>query len=200
MRFQRLLPLALPLSLLAATPALAADRSVSVSEYDFKPGNVQVDPGDTVTWEFNGPEGEPEHTATARPGQPDRWNSGFKARGSSYSRVFTKPGRYQYFCLPHPNMVGAVQVGSDTVRKSFRGAKARGGRGAVKLSLTLAEDAKVTLTVKGASKKRVTKNLKKGKRSLTVKRLRAGRYKVAFTAVDAFDKKTSGRASAAVSR
>jgi plastocyanin len=201
MRFQRLLPLALPLSLLAAAPAFAADQDVSVNEFDFKPGSVRVEPGETVTWNFNGnPAEEPEHTSTSMPGQPDSWNSRLKAPGTTYSRVFSKPGRYQYFCQPHPNMVGVVQVGSDTVRKSFRGAKARGGRRAIKLTLTMAEDAKVTLSVKGASRKRVTKSLKKGKRSITLKRLKAGRYSVSFVGVDAFDKKTSGKGSATVTR
>ena len=200
MRFQRLLLLTLPLSLLAAAPALAADQSVSVAEFELSPASVQVEPGATVSWNFNGnPAEEPEHTATADPGQPDRWDSELKAPGTTYSRVFSKPGRYQYFCQPHPNMIGVVQVGQDEVKRSFK-AKPRGGRKAIRLSLTMAEDARVKVSVKGPSRKSVTKSLKKGKRSLTVKRLKAGRYSLTVTGVDAFDKRTTVKGKATVRR
>jgi hypothetical protein len=31
-------------------------------------------------------------------------------QGQTYSRTFTEPGRYAYFCDPHPSMTGEVVV------------------------------------------------------------------------------------------
>jgi len=47
------------------------------------------------------------HTVTA----DDRsWDSGMLRDGQRYTRTFTTPGRYPYFCLPHPYMRGTVVV------------------------------------------------------------------------------------------
>ena len=44
----------------------------------------------------------------------------------------------------------------------------------------------------------MSKRLKAGKRTLTVKRLKAGSYRATVTAQDAFDKKTTKKATATV--
>ncbi len=40
------------------------------------------------------------------------WDSGFIAGGRSFSRRFTEPGTYRYFCIPHEGagMLGTVIV------------------------------------------------------------------------------------------
>ena len=193
MRTTRLLLPALLLLLALAAPALAEDKTVDAPDYEFAPKNTSISVGDTVTWNFTGPS---EHTATSNPGQPAKFDSGLKAKGTTYAFTFEKAGKYQYFCRPHEDfMKGTITVGSDAAAKSFTKAAITGGSGKVKVALTLKEDAKVTLAVKGPKKKSVSKRLKAGKRSLTVKGLKAGSYKATVTAQDAFDKKTTKKST-----
>ncbi len=79
-------------------------------------------------------------------------------------------------------MKGSVTVGKDPVAKSFTKASIKGSSARVKATVTLKEDAKVTLSVKGLKKKSVTKSLKKGKRSVSVGKLKAGSYKATVVA------------------
>ena len=195
----RIVPL-LPLSLLAvaafAAPALAEDKSVGAPDYEFTPKSVSVDVGDSITWNFTGPS---EHTATSNSGQPDKFDSGLKAKGGTFTHTFTKPGKFQYFCRPHEEfMKGTVTVGKDAVAKSFKSAKVKGAASSIKLTVTLKEAAKVTLSAKGPKNKSVSKRLKAGKRTLTLKKLKAGSYKTTVTAQDDFDKKTTKKAKATV--
>lgn len=195
MRSIQALALALLGVLLVAAPAGAEDASVSVPDFEFAPTRVQVDPGDTVTWNFVGPT---DHTATSARGESERWDSGFVQAGQTYERTFENPGRWSYYCRPHPFMKGSVTVGEDDFAKSFKGAKVAGANGSLKVSLRLLEDAKVTVSVKGPKRKKVTKSLDAGKRSVKVGRLREGSYKVTVVAQDAFDVKTTKRAKTAV--
>jgi plastocyanin len=190
-------PLALAGVLAAAAPVGAADARLDVVDYYFSPSSAQVDPGDTVTWSFVGPT---DHTTTSKAGQAERWGSPLEGPGKTFAHTFTKPGKFQFYCRPHPYMTGTVTVGSDAVAKSFTRSTVKGGRGSVTASVTLAEAAKVTLTAKakGRKAKSVTKRLAKGKRKLRVGRLAAGSYKVTLVAVDDFDRKTSRRATARV--
>jgi plastocyanin len=196
MRIARLLPLALLAVAALAAPALAEDRTVGAPDYEFTPKSASIDVGDTVTWTFDGPS---EHTATSNAGQPDKFDSGLKAEGTTFAFTFTKPGKYQYFCRPHEEfMKGTVTVGTDAVAKSFTSAKVKGSGSAIKLTVTLKEGAKVTLSAKGPKNKSVSKRLKAGKRTLTLKKLKAGTYKTTVTAQDDFDKKTTKKAKATV--
>jgi plastocyanin len=196
MRTTRLIAPALITALALAAPAAAEDQTVNAPDYEFAPKNTSIAVGDTVTWNFTGPS---EHTATSNSGQPDKFDSGLKAKGTTFSHTFETPGKYQYFCRPHEDfMKGVITVGTDAVAKSFAKAKVTGTGSSVKVALTLKEDAKVTLSVKGPKKKSVSKRLKAGKRTLTVKKLKAGTYKATVTAQDAFDKKTTKKAKATV--
>ncbi|MBN1527919.1 MAG: cupredoxin domain-containing protein [Thermoleophilaceae bacterium] len=197
MRQTRLIAPALISALALAAPAVAEDKTVDTTkDYEFAPKSTSIAVGDTVTWTF--PDSV-EHTATSYKGQPDKFDSGLKADGGTFAHTFDKPGKYQYFCRPHEDfMKGVITVGKDAVAKSFTKAAVSGGASSVKVALTLKEDAKVTLSVKGPKKKSVTKSLKKGKRTLTVKKLKAGTYKTTVTAQDAFDRKTTKKATAGV--
>ena len=73
---------------------------------------------------------------------------------------------------------------------TFKKAKATGLRKAVRLSLTLNEEAAVTWAVKGKAEK-IKKRYRAGKVRQTVKRLDPGRYSVKVTAVDRFADKSS---------
>ncbi|HEU0024235.1 MAG TPA: plastocyanin/azurin family copper-binding protein [Thermoleophilaceae bacterium] len=196
MRTARLIPLALLSLLLCAPAVLAADHAVSAPDFDFAPRNLTIEPGDTVTWNFEGPT---EHTSSSNPGQVEKWESGLKAAGTSFSHTFTKPGKFQYFCQPHADfMKGTVTVGSDSVAKSFTKVKLKGSARSIKATVTLKEAAKVTFSVKGPKRKKVTKRLKKGKRSLTIRKLSKGSYKTKVVAQDDFDKKTTKKGKTSV--
>ena len=191
MRSRRLLPLAVLLTSLAlASPAMGADRTVSVVDFEFQPREVQIEPGDTITWNFvNG-----GHTTTAAGGQPERWNSGgdtgaTSPAGAIFQHTFATPGRFNYFCIPHASfMKGVVVVGEDEFPKSqsrFRQVR-RGNR--ITFKFTLVEPAKVVAKLRGPSRRSATRRrLAPGSHSIAFRRLRDGTYRgtVAFT--DDFD-------------
>ena len=80
----------------------AASTSVTISDFQFAPGGVTVNVGDTVTWTNTGPT---PHSATASDGSFD---TGIMDEGSSGSHTFTEAGTFAYICTPHPNMKGTV--------------------------------------------------------------------------------------------
>ena len=71
---------------------------------NFLQSRLQVTVGTTVEWKNNDPL---PHTVTA---VDKSFNSGLINPGKTYSRTFTKPGTYSYFCTPHPFMKGVVVV------------------------------------------------------------------------------------------
>ena len=82
----------------------AASAGVTISDFQFAPGNVTVNVGETVTWSNNGPTG---HSATATNGSFD---TGVLQKGSSGSHTFSQAGTFSYFCKPHPFMKGTIVV------------------------------------------------------------------------------------------
>jgi plastocyanin len=80
----------------------------------FQPDPIQVQVGDTVTWTNDDLE---SHTVTSGSNgvSDNKFNSSpnfipLMASGTTFSHTFTEPGKYPYFCLLHPNMVGTVIV------------------------------------------------------------------------------------------
>lgn len=199
MRPQRLLiPLALLSPLALASPAMAADTSVGVIDFEFQPKSLNIDVGDTVTWNFI----QAGHTATSDPGQPVSWNSSEQtnAAGTSYPKTFSQPGRYSYFCTPHAAfMKGVVTVGSDRYPKSASKFKlARKGK-KITVSFTLRESARVVATLKGPVKKKATrKRLEPGRHSISFKKLKPGKYASSVTFTDDFDRLTKVKKSAVI--
>ncbi len=89
----------------------------------FDPIGLRIEPGQTIRW-VNRDAGN-SHTATAyHPdnfGRPRRmpsaaspWDSDYLLPGESFSVTLTKPGVYDYYCVPHEHagMVGRIIVGS----------------------------------------------------------------------------------------
>lgn len=70
----------------------------------FSPNPVEVKVGETVRWVNDDSQG---HTVTSKDGTFD---SGIMGKGQSFSHTFDSAGEYQYFCEPHPTMVGTVVV------------------------------------------------------------------------------------------
>jgi plastocyanin len=196
MRVQRvLLPLALLTFFASASPAAAFDWKVSVVDYEFMPAENRISLGDSVTWNFT----VAGHTSTSKRGQPDSWNSvptGTNPAGSSFTKVFNTPGRYQYVCIPHQSfpMTGVIEVGTDEVVDSIDNLKSKRTGRRVRLSFLLNEPAKVTYRLTGPSRRTVKRGrLEAGTRSFTVRRLRRGTYRGVLTVVDDFDKKLTPR-------
>jgi plastocyanin len=196
MRRKRLIlaPLTAVAALGLASPSLAADFGVGVeSTFEFAPKTQTVGVGDTVTWNFN----DSGHSTTSLPGQPDKWDSDIKDKGAVFQHTFTKPGKYQYLCVPHRDfMKGTIVVGSDTVKKTVGAVSAKVKGKQVTVSFKLNEGAVGTLKLTGAAKRTVkTKRLAAGKHTVVVKRLKAGSYKGTLTLSDDFDHKTTQKKS-----
>lgn len=194
----RTIRLALPLAVLTvlavASPAAAFDWKTEVVDFEFKPAERRIALGDTVTWNFS----VAGHTATSVRGQPDSWNSvdsGTNEAGTSYTKQFNVPGRYQYVCTPHKTfMKGVIEVGTDAVVDSLDEFRSKRTGNRVKLSFLLNEAATVTYRLKGPTRRTVKLGrLRAGTRSFTVRRLRRGTYRGVLTVVDDFDKKITPR-------
>jgi plastocyanin len=189
------LPLALALVLVPAAPAAAFDWSVEAAEdFTFKPAERKIALGDSVTWSFTA-EG---HTSASVGGQADSWRSiedGVNPVGSTYSRVFDKPGRFQYVCLQHRDfMKGVIEVGTDAVVDSIDNFRSKRTGNRVKISFLLNEPATVRYALRGPSRRTVRRGrLPKGTHSFTLRRLRRGTYRGVLTVVDDFDKKITPR-------
>jgi len=78
--------------------------AVSIVDFAFQPGSVEVAAGGTVTWTNTG---QATHTVTADDGTFD---SGQLAPGSSFSQTFDTAGTFTYHCAIHPQMTGTITV------------------------------------------------------------------------------------------
>jgi plastocyanin len=193
MRPQRLLlPLTLALALGSASPAMAAD--VTIPDFLFSPDDLEIAVGETVTWRFND---DVRHSTKSKPGQAESWNSGLKAAGETFTRTFTKPGRLNYICEPHPFMQASVTVGEDEVGDTVdRLRDKRRGDDSVKITYELNEAAKVTYKLKGPSPRSVKRKREKaGRHSFRLKNLKPGKYRGTLTLVDDYDKKATAKNS-----
>jgi plastocyanin len=193
---QRLLLGALALTLVlpataAAEPGArqAASASVRVADFLFKPSFTRIEPGDSVTWTFVGPD---VHNATSQFSSPERFTSDDQLPGKSYTRVFPNAGRFPYICTIHEEMTGVVQVGPDTVDPKLTRTKAKRGKTSVRVSFRLSEPAKVSAFVTKPGKRKKlrrakAKQFEDGSGSISIKRsgLAPGRYRVTVTAKDA---------------
>ena len=71
---------------------------------DYSPNILTVPVGTTVTW-IN--KDVSVHTVTDR---GRLFNSGNMRKGKKWSYTFTEIGEFDYYCIPHPWMVGKVIV------------------------------------------------------------------------------------------
>jgi plastocyanin len=91
-------------------PTQVATTSVGTYDSYFSPRTIAVAPGTTVRWTNYG---QKAHTVTSRDGQFD---SGELLPGATFSRTFSTPGVYYYYCRHHTGqrMEGAIVVGQGT--------------------------------------------------------------------------------------
>ncbi|MCM2281744.1 MAG: plastocyanin/azurin family copper-binding protein [Bdellovibrionaceae bacterium] len=88
----------------------------------FEPATISIRVGDTVRWTNTSSSlihtvtfdaslaDDPSHVEL--PAGADPFNSGNIAPGGTFTRTFTVPGTYRYFCIPHEDepMVGSITV------------------------------------------------------------------------------------------
>jgi plastocyanin len=195
MRFRRLLALApaVLLALAGASPAMAVDWNVDVTNYMFTPSERQIEVGDKVIWSFR----DGGHTATSRPGQGERWDSDLQSGGATYEHTFTKPGRYQYFCRPHDSfMRGVIEVGDDAVSDTVDKFRSKRRGRSVTISFVLNEPARMTYRLKGPSRRTVKRaRLETGDHRFKLSRLARGSYRGTLTLADDFDNEVTPRSS-----
>ena len=89
------------------TAAHAAERSsaaIAVQEFKFAPSVLTVRVGTTVRWTNHD---EETHTITSATGA---FASAGLGHEEGFSQIFTRPGRYEYFCALHPHMKATVVV------------------------------------------------------------------------------------------
>jgi len=89
----------------AQAPTSGGGTKVSVQDNTFKPGDIKVKSGDTVTFTNDG--GVP-HTVTATDGAD--FDSGTLAPGKTFSFVAAGHGKISYVCTIHPGMQGTITV------------------------------------------------------------------------------------------
>jgi plastocyanin len=77
---------------------------VLIRANSFQPGNLQLAAGSSVI--FTNLD-RIAHTATARDGS---WDTGLLGQGDSWEVVFSEPGVYEYYCIPHPSMRARIEV------------------------------------------------------------------------------------------
>jgi plastocyanin len=79
-------------------------RDVHTVGQAYQPDELIVAPGTAVNF-YN--DDTDIHTITAKDGSFD---SGLMFQGGNWAHVFDSPGTYEYYCLPHPWMLGKVTV------------------------------------------------------------------------------------------
>ncbi len=78
--------------------------TVSIEDFAFEPGNLEVPVGATVTW-IN--EDSAPHDATARDAD---WHAERLSNGESDTITFDAAGQYAYYCSIHPSMKALLIV------------------------------------------------------------------------------------------
>ena len=84
---------------LAAVPAFAATKTVSVADNVFRPASLSVRKGDTVRFRWTG---RAPHNVTRRSGPS--FSKIANRRSGTVSRRLTRTGTYRLTCTIHPGM------------------------------------------------------------------------------------------------
>lgn len=130
-------PASAPVETQSASQGDVGPSSVRIVDNDFRPSNMKVAAGSTITWANTG---ALPHTVTDRAGEFD---SGLLMSGDSYRRTFRTAGIFEYFCTIHPEMAGTITVteggtpvGSDDPTRDDVGAESDTGSASTQSDLS----------------------------------------------------------------
>jgi len=84
--------------------AQSAEHTVDIKGFAFKPANIQVKIGDTIT--FVNADAAP-HTATS---SQKKWGTKRLNRRKAETLTVTADFAGEYFCKFHPNMKGTIEI------------------------------------------------------------------------------------------
>ncbi len=92
------------LALVTTGSVMGATDEVTIQGFAFAPDQLTVSVGDSVTWTNRD---TAPHTATA---SDQSFNTGLIQPGASATVTFRTAGSFPYYCTPHRQMVGTVNV------------------------------------------------------------------------------------------
>ncbi len=96
---------------LVQSVALSETVEVEISKFSFNPPRVVIQAGDTVRW-VNHERRQYHSVNLQREGVDDGLiKSGYLFPGEQWRHTFDTEGVYSYFCGPHEEMRGTVEVG-----------------------------------------------------------------------------------------
>jgi plastocyanin len=103
---------ALILSAVLVAPAQAVNTRVSIENFQWSK-NAEVDLGESVTWDWIGP--DTQHSVTGQPNNATQWDSdpgnvGPHPLGDTFTVTFDQPGVYNFVCKLHASVRGSVTV------------------------------------------------------------------------------------------
>jgi len=87
----------------------AAERVISIVDFEFTPKSLHIPTGFKVIWTKSSGEPTDEHVIRFIGNEEKEAEMPFGV-GGSYSRVFTYPGKYEYYCERHVFMRGEIIV------------------------------------------------------------------------------------------
>jgi plastocyanin len=87
-------------------PDVPTTATVEIDNFNFKPRELTVKVGATVTWVNHD---DVPHTATVK-GKSPAFDSGMLDTDDKFSFTFKKPGTYPYYCKVHPHMTATIVV------------------------------------------------------------------------------------------
>jgi plastocyanin len=113
--------IAVALAMLACAPAASTHPGhgatlVGIGDFKYTPSAVTIVAGDSVLWNWNGP--DTNHSVTADQGQSMQFDSDpgessaqiLHPVNDGYGVTFNDPGTYRYHCKVHSSMTGTITV------------------------------------------------------------------------------------------
>jgi plastocyanin len=95
-----------PTSAAPTTAPAAKTATVEIDNFNFKPNELTVKVGATVTWTNHD---DVPHTATVK-GKSPLFDSKMLDTDEQFSFTFKSPGSYSYYCKVHPHMTATIVV------------------------------------------------------------------------------------------
>lgn len=92
------------------TPEQSNATQVTIKNRAYSPAKITIKKGTTVTWTNEDSMGHNVVTANAATGGGLPTTAQLLAKGEKFSHTFTEVGSFDYFCTPHPDMKGTVEV------------------------------------------------------------------------------------------